>query len=196
MRYCSVVAVVVFIEASLLAPSAVAFSPWTLSPSSPTSYYQGSIASFHQSHHGRHKLKLHESKDADSKETQGEFVNNGPNAWLSPYLDLFGMSEGKKLVYALPLPFDDDNSNDSKVNDAEAARLREEAAKNLINIGTEERERRAQASKVAGVVTAVYATWAALIADTGGLEGHIFRFLTIFPLFFTLGYKLSAEQGL
>jgi hypothetical protein len=110
---------------------------------------------------------------------------------MTPFLDLFGFKEGKRMNYAIPMDVVG-QSNVSKISDADAARLREEATKTLSNIGTEERERRAQAAKVFGIITALYSVWAALIADDGGLSGHILRFLSIIPLFFTVGYKLSV----
>jgi hypothetical protein len=45
-------------------------------------------------------------------------------------------------------------------------------------------------------LSAAYVGWASLIADDGGLSGHILRFLSVIPLFLAVGYKLSAETGL
>jgi hypothetical protein len=123
-----------------------------------------------------------------------EFVNTGPGQWLSPYLDLFGMKEGKTLMYAIPMDVDEDTAN--KLSADESTRLQAVAAKNFYNIGLAERERRAQASKVSAVITAVYVVWASLIADDGGIGGHLLRFLSILPLFFTIGFKDSAATGL
>ena len=125
---------------------------------------------------------------------QDSFVNNGPGQWLSPYLDIFGMKEGKSLMYAIPVDVDKDVAN--KVSPEESARLQEDATKNLYNIGTAERQRRDQASKITAVITVVYVVWASLIADDGGIGGHVLRFLSILPLFFTFGFKLSADTGL
>jgi hypothetical protein len=122
------------------------------------------------------------------------FVNDGPLAWMKPFLIAFGMTEGKSLNYAFPTVLDDKSS--TTTDNEQAARLREEAGRNLMNIGLEERQRRGQAAQVSAVLTAVYAIWAALIADNGGIGGHIIRFGTVLPLFFTFGYKLSQEKGL
>ncbi|KAG7362900.1 hypothetical protein IV203_026260 [Nitzschia inconspicua] len=133
--------------------------------------------------------RLFSTNDRTDQETT-DFVNDGPMAWMKPYLDLFGMTEGNTLNYALP--------SEAKINttDEQAAQLRKEAARTLTNIGREERQRRGQAANVFAILTAVYAVWAALVADNGGLEGHLVRFGTVLPLFFTFGYKLSEETGL
>jgi hypothetical protein len=135
----------------------------------------------------------------DDDDDDDDFVNDGPLAWMRPYLTVFGMTEGKTLNFALPFDLDDDSKNfnsDEQAAAAAAARLREEAARTLTNIGAEERERRGQAATVFAVLTAMYAVWSSLIADDGGLAGHLIRFGIVLPLFFTFGYKLSEETGL
>jgi hypothetical protein len=132
--------------------------------------------------------------DTITEKDQQTFVNNGPGQWLSPFLDVFGMKEGKSLMYAIPMDVDKEAAN--KVSPEESARLQKDATKNLYNIGIAERERRNQASKVTAVISVVYVVWASLIADDGGIGGHVLRFLSILPLFFTFGFKLSAETGL
>jgi hypothetical protein len=124
---------------------------------------------------------------------ESEFINNGPLAWMNTYLDLFGVREGKSMFYG-PIPIDVDDSK--RVSEEEAAALRKNAAKNLENIGNDERQRRTFAGNIFAAVTAAYVVWAALVADNGAIEGHLLRFLSILPLFFTVGYKLSAETGL
>lgn len=127
---------------------------------------------------------------ASKAEEIEQFVNDGAMAWMQPFLGTFGMTEGKSLNYALPL------EAKATTTDEQAALLRKEAASNLTNIGMDERERRGQAAKVFAVLTTVYAVWAAIIVDDGGLAGHVVRFGIVLPLFFTFGYKLSEETGL
>jgi hypothetical protein len=121
------------------------------------------------------------------------FENDGPLAWLQMYLDMFGLKEGKSIAYG-PIPV---NIDESKRPSSEIAeKMRSEAAMNLQNIGVDERQRRDNAANFMAVFTAVYATWSALFADHGGFDGHVLRFLTVIPLFFAYGYKLSAQTGL
>jgi len=122
-----------------------------------------------------------------------EFVNDGPLAWMAYYFDLFGVREGKSIAYG-PIPVDIDKSKTTSEEIASA--LRSEAASNLQNISKEERTRRANASTYTAALTIAYAIWSAVFADEGDLGGHFLRFLTVIPLFFTVGYKLSAETGL
>lgn len=152
------------------------------------------------------KLRLHSATKPEEREavipkaadqslplsSSTSFVNDGPFSWLSLYLDKFGIREGKILRYAIPSELDESN----RVPEATAAKLREDAAKKLQNIDTEERERRAQASKVMATATFLYAVWSALFADDGGLQGHLVRFGSVFPLFFAVGLRLSAKEGL
>jgi hypothetical protein len=143
-------------------------------------------------------LRAATNDDDDDDDDDDDFVNDGPLAWMRPYLTVFGMTEGKTLNFALPFDLDDDskNFNSDEQTAAAAARLREEASRTLTNIGAEERERRGQAATVFAVLTAMYAVWSSLIADDGGLAGHLIRFGIVLPLFFTFGYKLSEETGL
>jgi hypothetical protein len=122
-----------------------------------------------------------------------EFVNDGPLAWMKRYLDMFGVREGKAIAYG-PIPVDVDESK--RPTPEVAQQLRQDAAKLFQNIGMDERERRAFAGNIFAAVTAAYAIWASLLADQGNVEGHVLRFLSVIPLFFTVGYKLSAETGL
>jgi hypothetical protein len=122
-----------------------------------------------------------------------EFVNDGPMAWMNPYLDLFGVKEGKSIAFG-PIPIDIDESK--RPSPAIAAELRKEAAKIFQNIGMDERERRAKAGDIFAIATVAFTVWAALFADNGQLAGHVLRFLSVIPLFLTVGYKLSAETGL
>lgn len=124
---------------------------------------------------------------------QESFVNDGPLAWMSLYLDLAGVQEGKSIAFG-PFPVNIDESK--RQPDAIASKLREEAARNLQNIGMDERKRRAMAAKVMGVVTFVYVVWASLVLDDGGYIGHVLRLLSILPLFPAVGFQLSADTGL
>jgi hypothetical protein len=121
-----------------------------------------------------------------------EFVNDGPLAWMNRYLDMFGIREGKAVAYGAPVDVDESKRPTPEV----AQQLRQDAAKLFQNIGMDERERRATAGNIFAAVTVVYAIWASLLADQGNFEGHVLRFMSVIPLFFTVGYKLSAETGL
>ncbi len=125
----------------------------------------------------------------DESET---FVNRSPMAWLNPYLDSLGLKEGKTITYGV---FAKDIDQTIVISEAEALRLRKEAAGKLENIGMEERNRRDQAATIMWAVTFLYAVWASLFADDGGVAGHVLRFLVILPSFLALGYKRSAETG-
>ena len=123
----------------------------------------------------------------------GDFKNDGPFAFMTEALDMIGVKEGKAIIYG-PIAIDVDESK--RVTDEESFQLRKVAAENLQNINKDERERRANASKIAAVVTAVYASAATLLWDHGGFEGHFLRFLTVIPMFLAFGYSKSAETGL
>jgi hypothetical protein len=124
---------------------------------------------------------------------KGAFVNDGPLAWMTTYLDQFGLKEGKSVFFgALAIDVDDSKRSSQE----EAAALRQKSAQDLTNIGMDERERRDKAGNVMWAVSAAYVVWASLIADDGGLSGHFLRFLSVIPLFLAVGYKLSAKTGL
>ena len=118
------------------------------------------------------------------------FVNDGPFSWLMDYLFLH--QPGKSMAFGIPIGTD--KSRETSIE--QIAQSKSELARNLMNIGMEERERRRQAGNIFVAVTAVYALWAALIADHGDFQGHVLRFMTFLPMFFALGYKESAKQGL
>lgn len=129
----------------------------------------------------------------DDDTEKAAFVNSGPLAGMTTYLDLLGVKEGKSVFFG-PIAIDVD---DSKRNSEEEARaLRQKAAQDLTNIGMDERDRRDRAGSVMWAVSAVYVVWASLIADDGGLSGHVLRFLSVIPLFLSVGYKASAKTGL
>jgi hypothetical protein len=130
-------------------------------------------------------------QEADTE--KGAFVNDGPLAGLSPYLDKLGLKEGKSVFMgALAIDVDESKRN----SEEEASALRQKSAQDLTNIGMDERERRDKAGNVMWAVSAVYVAWASLIADDGGLSGHFLRFLSVIPLFLADGYKVSAKTGL
>lgn len=128
-----------------------------------------------------------------TSEKKREFENKGRLfSWIPMYLELFGMTEGKSLNYAIPLNVDESRRS----SPAESARLKKEAAENLQNIGIDERNRRAEAAKIFAAISILYAGWAGIIVDDGDLIGHIVRFGVVFPLFFAEGMRRSAESGL
>jgi hypothetical protein len=129
----------------------------------------------------------------EDSEQQGEFDNNGPLAWMQTYLDLLGVKEGKSVFFG-PIPVNVDESK--RTTHDEATKRRETAARDLTNINMDERQRRDQAGSIMWVVSALYIAWASLIADDGGLSGHLLRFLSVVPTFLAVGYKLSAKTGL
>lgn len=126
-------------------------------------------------------------------ELADDFQNEGPFAWMSPFLGQMGLVEGKALSFGA---FAVDVDDSQRVDKDEAARRRVQAAKDLTNIGEAERQRRDQAGNVMAVLSTVYILWSSLLADDGGLVGHLLRFLAVFPLFLTIGYKESAKTGL
>jgi hypothetical protein len=128
----------------------------------------------------------------DTANVPTDFVNEGPLAWMSTFLDLFGMKEGKSLFFALPLDVDEDK----RASPQDAKQLKAAAAVDLVNISSEERARRGKAGSYMWALSSVYVLWASLVADNGDLLGHVLRLLAAFPVFFALGFQLSAETGL
>jgi hypothetical protein len=150
----------------------------------------------------RNRVRCQSTPQLDSEPTipqqedvkeKGAFVNDGPLAWMTTYLDKFGLKEGKSVFFGA-LTIDVDESKRS--SEEEATALRQKSAQDLTNIGMDERDRRDKAGNVMWAVSAAYVGWASLIADDGGLSGHFLRFLSVIPLFLAVGYKLSAETGL
>jgi hypothetical protein len=124
---------------------------------------------------------------------QDPFVNDGPFAFMSLYLDFVGVQEGKSIAFG-PIPVTIDESK--RQSEADALNSREKAARELQNLGMDERDRRSQLANVMGVISFVYVVMASSILDDGGYSGHFFRFLSIIPLFPAVGFKLSSETGL
>jgi hypothetical protein len=144
----------------------------------------------------RNSVRFQSTPQTDSEPTineKGAFVNDGPLAGMTTYLDKLGLKEGKSVYFgALTIDVDESKRN----SEEEAAALRQKSAEDLTNIGMDERDRRDKAGNVMWAVSAAYVGWASLIADDGGLSGHLLRFLSVIPLFLAVGYKLSAETGL
>jgi hypothetical protein len=144
----------------------------------------------------RNSVRYQSTPQTDSEPAstqQGEFVNDGPLAGMTTYLDKLGLKEGKSVYFgALTIDVDESKRN----SEEDAAALREKSAEDLTNIGMDERDRRDKAGDFMWAVSAAYVGWASLIADDGGFSGHILRFLSVIPLFLAVGYKLSAETGL
>lgn len=126
-----------------------------------------------------------------------EFKNDGPFAWMLPYMDVMGFRKGKKLYGAVPM---DNNHNNrllgqQELSSLEAAERRRRAVAELQNIGDEERARRAGVGKVLAGLSVVYAAWSgAMVADGDG--GHVVRAALAVPLLLSVGYQKSARAGL
>ena len=133
--------------------------------------------------------------DVGTTEVEKSFSNDGPFSWMSPYLGVFGYEEGKSSVYAIPVPVSLESSKDTPTAE-EIADRQKEAREKMFNIGPEERERRGEAAKIFRAVTIAYAIYASLVIDQGDVIGHLARFAIILPLFFTIGFQRSAEEGL
>jgi len=119
--------------------------------------------------------------------------NDGPFAWMVPYVDLFGYRKGKTLVGAMPK---DNESSSVTLSQEEMAARRVQAEEELTNISPEERERRAQAATVALQAAGAYAALSSLILDDGSFVGHLYRFAVLPFLFAWRGFDLSAKSGL
>lgn len=129
---------------------------------------------------------------AASFEVSNGMVNDGPFAWMTPYLGLFGYKEGNTLVGAVP----QGASSSSNLSGEEVAERRRLADEELTNISPEERERRADSADVLLRVSAAYAAYSSLILDDGSIGGHLSRFAILPLLFFYRGLDLSAKSGL
>ena len=134
---------------------------------------------------------------SSQQQQQPAFVNDGPFAWMQPFLDIIGFVPGNTMVGAVPINATASaTTSQNKLDETQWAARRQQATEALQNIGPAERERRDQVGNVFLVLSAVYATWASLLADHGGWTGHVLRALLSVPLTMAVGYKLSAQQGL
>ena len=132
-----------------------------------------------------------------SVQLENGLKNDGPFAWMAPYVDLFGYRTGKSLVGAIPTdPQASPDYDTLKLSQEEISERRAAAERDLTNISPEEKERRAEVAQVALKVCGAYAIFSSLILDDGGIGGHAARFAVILPLFAWRGYDLSAKEGL
>mmetsp|Transcript_1575 Transcript_1575/g.4293 ORF Transcript_1575/g.4293 Transcript_1575/m.4293 type:complete len:206 (-) Transcript_1575:585-1202(-) len=131
---------------------------------------------------------LTKAVSSGSEQPKEPFKNTGLMSWLLPYLDMMGLQEGKTVKYGFLM---EDGDPSKAVSPEETARLRQEAARNLQNIGPEERQRRSEAGTKATYVAAAYA-FVTAITDTDFAT----RFLVVLPLFFAAGYRDSSRTGL
>lgn len=132
-----------------------------------------------------------------SVQLESGLKNDGPFAWMTPYVDLFGYRPGKSLVGAIPTDIKaSPDYGTLKLTQEEISDRRVAAERDLTNISPEERQRRAEVAQVALKVCGVYAIFSSLILDDGGVGGHFARFAVILPLFAYRGYDLSAKSGL
>jgi hypothetical protein len=133
------------------------------------------------------------SEETQVNKQKKVFVNDGPLVWLSAYLTMFGVQEGKSQRFGV---FASSVDEAKRTSPTESAMQRQKSAEELINIGDEERQLRDQAGTFMWALSAGYLTWASLFADDGGPIGHLLRLLSVFPIFLSVGFKLSAKKGL
>jgi len=142
---------------------------------------------------------------SSSSSSSEPFQNEGPFAWMQPFLDTFGYKEGYTTNYGAPKPLPPSSSTivissstqqQQQQQEKQEEEKRQYATKTLTNIGMDERERRKDGSIVMTYVTVVYAIVSSVLFDQGDLEGHFVRFGILLPLFFTDGLKKSADSGL
>lgn len=82
----------------------------------------------------------------ENSTTTGTFVNDGPLAWTTDYLDTFGIQPGKS-IYDGPSAFDVDKKQ--RLSTQDAAKQRNLATQRLTNISEQERDRRRLAGTIA-----------------------------------------------
>jgi hypothetical protein len=133
-----------------------------------------------------------ESDSVNTPIKKEDFENDGLFGWMQPFLKQFGIEEGKSLNYGLISKGVDPSK---RVSGEEAAKRRQAAQQQMVNIGPEERSRRDKAGNYVLLASAIYAAFACL-TDNGGLEGHFARFLTVIPFWLGYSFKLSAKEGL
>lgn len=127
-----------------------------------------------------------------SVKPKNKFRNDGLFSWMQPYLDLFGFTEGNTVYYGPGIKVDESKFPSQD----EQERLREKAKEDMMNIGTEERERRRVGGDIATKVVIAYSLVSSIFLDDGSLGGHLARFAIVMPLFFAYGYTKSADTGL
>lgn len=121
---------------------------------------------------------------------KSDFRNDGPFGWMSLYLYLGGIEDGKKDFSFVPF-----GKKQESMSEAESALLKEQAAKEFFNISPQERENRATFGMLFTLATGAYLVWSTL-NDQGDMAGHLTRLVGIFPAFLAFGYRESAKTGL
>jgi hypothetical protein len=191
MKFNNLMLVAVISAAAATAGAAFSVSPKTTTSTSAKTLRRTRALSIQMVEHGTASegATLEQTTDTKQDATKETFVNDGLFSFMQNFLTLH--EDGKSMAYGIPVAADESRRSSPEKVAAE----REEYAKKLMNIGMEERERRRNAGETFQVVTAVYICWAALI-DQGDFTGHILRFLVVLPLFFAVGYRLSADEGI
>ena len=117
------------------------------------------------------------------------FRNDGKYWFMKTLMGIY--KEGTEIVNGVPI-----QKTSAGVSEEEAAKRREKAAKELINIGDDEQQRRIDSGNLFLKVAAIYAAILILFVDQGDTFGHFVRF-SVFPLY-TTGYALreSGKAGL
>jgi len=141
------------------------------------------------------KAKLFQSLNVEeaaaSEKESSNFENDGIFRGMAPFLKLGGISTGKKIIYGV-LTAD----VDKQLTREEMRKQEREASEKMVNIGDQERARRDKIGTIILALSGIYALWAALVADDGGLYGHFIRFMVLPSFGLGYGYKLSAQTGL
>ena len=137
--------------------------------------------------------------DADAAENpklkKEQFANDGIFSWMTPYMDVFGFKEGNTMVGAIPTSIDRTVTG-AVLDPSVIDERRRVAARDLVNIGLEERSRRTEIGNVGLKVAAVYAVFATLFLDQGDLGGHLARFTVLLPFLFGYAFRESGKEGL
>ena len=130
------------------------------------------------------------AKQQDDEEV---FVNQGAFSFMEPYLDIIGFKPGRQIVGAIP---QETTVSSIIMTEDEAQQRRRQAEMEMVNISTEERQRRQDIAQVAAYLSALYLSWATLIVDDGDVWGHVWRFAAFVPLVLAWGFYRSGQQGL
>ena len=138
-----------------------------------------------------------ESTESATKSTPSSddpvFQNEGLFAWMKPFMKAMGFVEGNVLYGGVPMAA---NGAEGTSADTDAINAEKYTITDMQNIGIAERIRRDKIGEFLLAISALYATWATLVADDGGFTGHALRAGVLLPFFFAAGYKRSAEEGL
>ncbi len=121
-----------------------------------------------------------------------EFENDGLFFFMQPFLSVIGFREGRSTFYG---PTIEVKASDYPSDEEQAAR-REEAKATMTNINQDERDRRRYGGGIAYKIAIAYALVSSLFLDDGSLSGSLARFGIVLPLFFGVGYTMSADKGL